>query len=81
MANHECTWYNYYVTLPCTNCVWASTKQLKPYTLLYLYFHLLYLILGLKCNVYIMLQHVFLILNIQLWVRVYFTVCFKARLL
>ena len=20
-VNHECTWYNYYITLPCTNCV------------------------------------------------------------
>ena len=24
--------YNYYVTLPCTNHAWASTKQLKPYS-------------------------------------------------
>ena len=31
-ANHECPWYNYYVTLPCTNCAWVSTKQLKPYS-------------------------------------------------
>ena len=28
-ANHECTWYNCYMPL-CTNCAWASAKQLKP---------------------------------------------------
>ena len=70
------------VTLPGMNHAWASAKQLDPYSemkLQYLYFHLLYSILGLKCNIYITLQRVFLILNIQLWVRVYFTVCFKAE--
>ena len=30
-ANHECTWYNYYVTLPCMNLACVSNKQLKPY--------------------------------------------------
>ena len=42
-------------------------------TLLYLYFHLLHLNLGLKC------KYMFLILNIRLWVQVYFTVYFKAE--
>ena len=31
-ANHECPWYNYCVTLLCTKHVWASAKQLKPYS-------------------------------------------------
>ena len=46
------------VTLPGMNHAWASAKQLDPYSemkLQYLYFHLLYSILGLKCNIYITL--------------------------
>ena len=51
--NHECICYNYYVTLPCTDCTWAKTKQFKLYSrMMSLYLHL---ILGLKGNVYIML--------------------------
>ena len=29
-AEHECTYYNYYITPLCTNRGWASAKQLKP---------------------------------------------------
>ena len=34
------------------NHAWVNAKQLKPYSSLYLYFDLLYLILGLKYNIY-----------------------------